>query len=501
MQRHIGGEAAADEAGEVSARRLLLTVFSPIMLPIFLAVMDQTIVAAALPAMAASLGAVERISWVVLGYLVANTVAAPVYGRLGDVFGRRRLMLVGLVIFIVASVLCALAGSIVTLTLARVLQGLGGGGLMVQAQALIGENVPARQRGRYQGYLAAVIVCASMFGPVAGGVLTQSFGWPSVFLVNVPLGLLAMALAMRLPSSAGSRERLRFDTPGLLLFAGFIVPLLLGLEQVQHFDAAAVPEMAGFFGAAALCLVLFIVREQRAPQPLMSLRLLRMPGVWRSAVMAACSGGLLVSEVTFVPIYLHVVHGASPGQIGVLILPLAATVGVGSLITGQLVSRTGRTALFPSIGQPVTCVTLGIIAVGIGHFSLWGLPAVLAFAAIFQGSAMPVAQITAQAEAGAGMLGAAAAAVQLARSVGSAIGVALVGAALFAALARADAATAALFAEMVTHGPAAMDALPAARQAVVQGQVTAAFGVAFAVIAAFAGVSGVLAWTLPVRRI
>jgi MFS family permease len=389
----------------------------------------------------------------------------------------------------------------VSLTLARVLQGLGGGGLMVQAQALIGENVPARQRGRYQGYLAAVIVCASMFGPVAGGVLTQSFGWPSVFLVNVPLGLLAMALALRLPSGAGSRERLRFDALGLVLFAGFIVPLLLGLDQVQHFDAAAIPEMAGYFGAAILCLVLFIARERRAPQPLMSLRLLRMPGVWRSAAMAACSGALLVSEVTFVPIYLHVVHGASPGQIGLMILPLAATVGVGSLITGQLVSRTGRTALFPSIGQPVTCVTLGLIAVGMGHFSLWGLPAVLAFAAIFQGSAMPVAQITAQAEAGAGMLGAAAAVVQLARSVGSAIGVALVGAALFAALARADATTARLFAEMVTQGPAAMDALPVARQAVVQGQVTAAFGVAFGVIAVFAGVSGVLAWTLPVRRI
>jgi MFS family permease len=174
---------------ELSRRQLFLRVFPPIMLPVFLAVVDQTIVATTLPAMAATFGDVQRISWVVISYLVANTIAAPVYGRLGDLFGRRLLMLISLSIFIIASMLCSLSGDIIELTLARVMQGLGGGGLMTLSQALIGESVPLRERGRFQGYLASVIVCSSTFGPVAGGFLTQLFGWPSVFLINLPLAL------------------------------------------------------------------------------------------------------------------------------------------------------------------------------------------------------------------------------------------------------------------------------------------------------------------------
>ena len=160
------------------------------MLPMFLAVLDQTIVATALPSIAAATGEVERASWVVVSYLIASTIAAPIYGRLGDAFGRRRLMFVALAVFIVASALCAASTSVVLLTLARLLQGLGGGGLMTLSQALVGEAFPPRERARYQGYLAAVAVCANTFGPVAGGYLTEHFGWQSVFLINVPVGLL-----------------------------------------------------------------------------------------------------------------------------------------------------------------------------------------------------------------------------------------------------------------------------------------------------------------------
>ena len=158
------------------------------MLPMFLAVVDQTIVATALPAIAASLGSVERVSWVVVSYLVAGTIAAPVYGQLRDVYGGKRMMFVALGIFLVASLLCAVSTSVEMLSLARVLQGLGGGGLMTLSQALIGETIPPRERARYQGYLAAVMVTSSVFGPVAGGYLTHHFGWRSVFLVNLPLG-------------------------------------------------------------------------------------------------------------------------------------------------------------------------------------------------------------------------------------------------------------------------------------------------------------------------
>ena len=242
----------------------LWRVFPSILLPIFLAVVDGTIVASALPAMAGAFGEVDRVSWVVASYLVASTVAAPVYGRLGDAWGRRRLLLAALTLFVAASALCALASGILTLTAARVLQGIGGGGLMVLSQALLGENVERRQLGRAQGVLAAVIVVSSTFGPVAGGVLTQLFGWPSIFLINVPLGGLAVLLALRLPARGAASGSFRFDWLGLLLFAGFVVPLLLALEQGQRFDGrvagrcglqprrlGALPRAAAAAGAAS----------------------------------------------------------------------------------------------------------------------------------------------------------------------------------------------------------------------------------------------------------
>src|SRR5215469_4080110 len=188
------------------------------MLPMFLAVVDQTVVATALPAIAAATGQVERASWIVVSYLISATIAAPIYGRLGDSFGRRRLMFVALAVFIFASILCAASPTIELLTLARILQGFGGGGLMTLSQALVGEAVPPRERARYQGYLAAVAVCANTFGPVAGGYLTEHFGWQSIFLVNVPIGLGGMLLATRLPPPRAERLKWRADPGGFVYF-------------------------------------------------------------------------------------------------------------------------------------------------------------------------------------------------------------------------------------------------------------------------------------------
>ena len=194
-----------------AGRSLFLTVFPSIMLPMFMAAVDQTIVATALPAIGATLGDLERVSWVVVGYLVANTIAAPVYGRLGDALGRRRMMFGALGVFVAASLFCAASTSVLMLSFARVLQGLGGGGLMTLSQALIAEAVPPRQRGRYQGYLSGMYAAAATFGPVVGGWLTEHYGWRSVFLVNLPLGALAVALVARLPAQPVRGGRLQFD--------------------------------------------------------------------------------------------------------------------------------------------------------------------------------------------------------------------------------------------------------------------------------------------------
>jgi MFS family permease len=244
---------------------LFLRVFPSVMLPMFLAALDQTIVATALPAIAGGLGDVERISWVVIAYLVANTIAAPVYGRLGDAIGRKRMMLGALAVFMAASLLCALSTSVLMLTAARLLQGAGGGGLMTLSQALIAEAVPPRQRGQYQGYLSGMYATAAMFGPVAGGFLTLHFGWPSVFLINLPLGLVAMLLVRRLPSHAVRGGKLQFDVWGTVLFAACITSVLLALERGQRFDPAALPGIAALLVVALLALVLLLRQERRAP--------------------------------------------------------------------------------------------------------------------------------------------------------------------------------------------------------------------------------------------
>jgi EmrB/QacA subfamily drug resistance transporter len=491
--------AAAKPADAASPRGLFWTVFPSVMLPMFLAVADQTIVATALPAITADLGGVERISWVVVSYLIANTIAAPVYGRLGDSFGRRPMILAGLVVFMAGSVLCALAPSIEFLTAARVLQGFGGGGLMTLSQALVGETIPPRERGRYQGYLAGVSVASSTFGPIAGGYLTQAFGWRSIFLVNVPLGLVAVLLVLRLKTRPGDWRRTSFDAPGLVLFALFVSPVILALEQVQRMEAGTLPLIAGLLTFGALALLALVWQERHSISPLIPPALFREPSVWRADALTACHGAALVSSITFLPIYLRAVRGAAPAETGLLMLPLMFGIGIGSLVTGQLVTRTGRTAAFPSYGLVVATLGFLFLAISLPRLSLFELPWVFGAIACFMGTVMGVVQVTVQAIAGQRMLGTGAAMVQFSRSVGAALGTATVAAVLFSVL--SDKEAAGLFGAMIEHGPEAIAALSPARQAVVQSEIGEAFRAVFVTIATFTGIGAFLAFSMPLRKI
>ncbi len=495
------GVKAPESAEQAPLRPVFWTVFPSIMLPMFLAVADQTIVATALPAMASDLGDVERVSWVVVSYLIANTIAAPVYGRLGDTFGRRRMMLMALTLFIVGSVLCALAPSILWLTVTRVLQGFGGGGLMALSQALVGETIPPRERGRYQGYLAGVSVSSSTFGPVAGGYLTQAFGWRSIFLVNVPLGLVAVLLVLRLTALRPERRRTRFDTPGLVLFTMFVTPFILALEQVQRMEVRSLPMILGLVAFGTVALLALIWQEMHAGSPLIPPALFREPSVWRSDGLAACHGAALVSLITFLPIYLRAVRGASPAETGLLLLPLMFGIGIGSLVTGQLVTRTGRTAIFPSYGYIAATAALLFVAIWAPQLSLLQLPWVLGGTAIFMGTVMGVVQVTVQAVAGQRMLGTGSAMVQFSRSVGAAFGTAAVAAVLFSILAASDREAVGLFGALIDYGPDALATLAPARQAVVQAEIGQAFRAAFLTVAAFTAIGAWLAWSMPLRRV
>jgi EmrB/QacA subfamily drug resistance transporter len=477
------------------------TVFPAIMLPMFLAVVDQTIVATALPAIAASTGQVERTSWVVVAYLIAATIAAPIYGRLGDAFDRRRMMYVALAVMIVASLICASAPNIEILTLGRVIQGAGGGGLMTLSQALVGEAIPPRERARYQGYLASIAVCANSFGPIVGGLMTEHFGWRSIFLVNVPISLVALVLIWRLPRRVGERVAWRADPIGLLLFTVFVVTTLLALERAQRVDLASMPLAAALFVAGVLALWLLIVQENRAPSPLIPVALLRRPEIWRSDALAACHGGALVSLITFLPIFIQVVRGESPSTTGLLLVPLTVGIGTGSLITGRLVSKTGRTTVFPVIGLVVITLNMLALALWASSLSLTGMGVLMLWHGLFTGTVMGVVQVTVQSASGPTRLGEAAASVQFSRSIGAAFGTAIVAAVLFAVLALKSPEAASAFATMVEHGRALAPSLPAEQRAAIQADIANAFRAAFLTIAGFTAVGFFFALSNPLRRI
>ncbi len=489
------------EHGVRESNPAFLTVFPSIMLSMFLAVADQTIVATALPAIAAATGDVKRASWVVVAYLIGTTVAAPIYGRLGDAFGRRRMLFAALTVFIVASILCAAAPTILLLTGARLLQGLGGGGLMTLSQALIGETIAPRERARYQGYIAAVAVSANTFGPVAGGILTEHFGWQAIFLINVPLGIGAFILAARLPVSKSDRSNWQADRGGLLYFTVFVATTLLALEQVQRADIGDLPMAVGLLTAGLVALVLLVRQENRVAAPLLPFGLLRMPAIWRSDAMAACHGAALVSLITFLPVYLEVVRGTSPSATGLLLLPLTVGIGTGSLVTGRLVSLTGRTMVFPVTGLALLTANMVLLALWAPSLGTAAFAFLLLSNGLFMGTVMGVVQVTVQSTAGTSRLGQAAASVQFSRSIGAAFGTALVGTVLFAFLTIKNPEAARILGVMVERGSHAVSSLTTIQRAVVQADITEAFRAAFFLIAGFTAAGFFLALTNPMRRI
>jgi MFS family permease len=387
------------------------------------------------------------------------------------------------------------------LTLARVLQGLGGGGLMTLSQALVGEAIPPRERARYQGYLAAVAVCANSFGPVAGGYLTEHFGWQSIFLINVPVGIGAAALVFRLPKPPAERLAWRADPGGVVLFTIFVAATLFSLEQFQRVNIADLPLGAALFAVGIVALVLLGRHESRTPSPLIPLALLRQPAIWHSDALAACHGAALVSLIVFLPVYLEVVRGASPTETGLMLVPLTIGIGFGSLVTGRLVSKTGLTTVFPIGGLLAVAACFLVLAFRASSLGTPGLAALMLLIGVFMGTVMGVVQVSVQSAAGRLRLGEAAASVQFSRSIGAAFGTALVATVLFAYLAIRNPDAARVFASMVEHRAQTGPVLSAVQRAVIQADIEGAFRAGFLLMAMFCVGGLLLALTNPQRRI
>jgi MFS family permease len=483
------------------ARKSFLRAFPTIAVAIFIPAIDTTITATALPAMAASFGVVERISWVVVAYLIAATIAAPVFGRLGDAFGRRQMLILAFALQGLGMAGAGLATSFEALLAARFLQGFGGGALLTLAMALIGESLPPRERGRYQGYLVACFMSASATGPLAGGWLTQAFGWPAVFLAGLPLVLMGAVAAWRLPRRPLPGTRFRFDLPGTLLFALFVVTLVLMLDRIQalRWDAAIWAAVFGVVALGALLALGFV--ERRVPDPLLPLPLLAHPAIWRLSILSACVQGVLVALISFLPLYLYAVRDVPLATVGVLLLPMSVGGGVGALLSGYFMARTGRNMLLPSIGLTASAVLLSLLAFVAQDVPLAWLPWVLGLMSFCFGTSFPVVQTTVQVAAGPGQLGVATASVQFMRNLGSAAGTAILGTIIFGSFALADAALAERFATVLRGGREALAALPVLERATMAAGLSGGYRAMFVGAAAIMALAAVMAWRVPLRRV
>ncbi len=440
-----------------------LQLFSAIMLPMFLAVADQTLLATATPSIAAELGGLRDTTWIALGYMIAMTVTAPLYGRLGDRYGRRDMLLLSMALFGSGSLACGLAPNLGLLVTSRIVQGLGGGGLVVLSQALVGELVPPRERARFQGYFATNFSLASIGGPIIGGLVVHHFSWRWLFLANVPLCLLATWRVRKLPQLHSLDVRPFADALGAVLFSAAAGVSLAWVSFAGHrFDWFSAPSLTMVLAASALWWALFD-REARHTDPFLPVELLREPSIARMALTVVCFGACMFSVVFFLPIFLQLGQGASVRDSGLLLLPVTIGIVVGSTITGRIVARFGRPFAMPVAGLSIASAALAALA-------LLPLPMLVLAALGFLcgsglGTVMPTAQIVTQWLAGRERLGAAAAVVTLSRATGAALGTALFGAVVFALLPGLDPNLANIVAKAAATGPRPGNASPAIQYA------------------------------------
>ena len=336
------------------SRAEFLNLFAAVFLPMFMAAVDQTLLATATPAIAESLGDLRDSSWIAVGYLLASATIVPVYGRFGDLKGRRNVLLAALGVFTLGSLACGLAQSLPQLVAARVLQGLGGGGLMTLSQALIGELVPPRERMRFQGYFALMFTTASIGGPVLGGFVVSHTSWRWLFFANLPLAAFAAWRLSRLPQ--GDRhvpEAPGRDVPGHLLFAVGAVSALFWLTSVGHRFSWNSPESAGLFFLALVTISLLIRNELRHRSPFLPVDLLRERTIALSALLTSLFASCLFAIVFFLPIYLQLGHHISAQASGFLLLPVTAGMVTAAMTASRLLGRTGEAHWIPVGGMSI----------------------------------------------------------------------------------------------------------------------------------------------------